>query len=161
MRSLGTAIGAGALLLVLTGCASPKPPLDAGSGGGPTLTTAPATTTPSSGDEPVQNLLPPGGKEVPPAKVDASAVPEGNPRTVWTEGDGSTLGLIGQEGGCGKASVEIAEQSAQVVKVVVVETVPKEAQACTMDIRFPPLTAKLDAPLGERLVVLSTRQDQK
>ncbi|GAA0244328.1 hypothetical protein GCM10010492_49500 [Saccharothrix mutabilis subsp. mutabilis] len=105
--------------------------------------------------------MPPGAKEVPEAKVDAAAVPEDRPRTVWTEGDGSTLGLVAQEAGCGKASVEIAEQGPQVVKVVMVETTPKDAQVCTMDIRYPPLTAKLDAPLGERAVVLTTRQDQK
>ncbi|CCH29094.1 hypothetical protein ABZ816_36080 [Actinosynnema sp. NPDC047251] len=161
MRSLGTAIGAGALLLVLVGCASNQPALDAGNGGGPTLTTSPSNPPSSSEDPEFQSPVPPGGKEVPKAKLDASAVPEGTPQTVWTEGDGSTLGLIGQEGGCGKASVEIAEQTAQAVKVVLVETTPKDAEVCTMDIRHPPLTAKLEAPLGERSVVLSTRQDQK
>ncbi|WP_433270334.1 hypothetical protein ACQPZF_09465 [Actinosynnema sp. CS-041913] len=161
MRSLGTAIGAGALLfVVLTGCASPQPSLDAGSSGGPTLTTAPSS--PSSSEDPeFESPVPPNGKEVPKDKLDVSTLPEGTPRTVWTEGDGSTLGLIGQEGGCGKASVEIAEQSPQTVKVVLVETTPKDAQVCTMDIRYPPLTAKLDAPLGERTVELSMRQDQK
>ncbi|MEV0681601.1 hypothetical protein AB0I60_34275 [Actinosynnema sp. NPDC050436] len=162
MRSLGTAIGAGALLLTLVGCASTQPALDAGNGGGPTLTTSPSSPPSSSAEDPeFQSPVPPGGKEVPKAKLDATAVPEGTPRTVWTEGDGSTLGLIGQEGGCGKASVEIAEQSAQAVKVVLVETTPKDAEVCTMDIRYPPLTTKLDAPLGERPVVLTMRQDQK
>ncbi|MBB5960024.1 hypothetical protein FHS29_006646 [Saccharothrix tamanrassetensis] len=161
MRSLGTAIGAGALLLVLTGCASTQPSVDAGSSGGPTLTTAPSSTPASSEDPEFESPVPPGAKEVPKSKLDASALPEGTPRTVWTEGDGSTLGLVGQEGGCGKASVEIAEQTAQAVKVVLVETTPKDAEVCTMDIRYPPLTAKLDAPLGERSVSLTMRQDQK
>ncbi|MEU4802413.1 hypothetical protein [Actinosynnema sp. NPDC023587] len=160
MRSLGTAIGAGALLLTLVGCASTQPALDAGNGGGPTLTTAPSSP-PSSEEPEFESPVPPGGKEVPKAKLDATAVPEGSPRTAWTEGDGSTLGLIGQEGGCGKASVELTEQSAQAVKVVLVETTPKDAEVCTMDIRHPPLTVKLDAPLGERTVVLSVRQDQE
>ncbi|RKT53409.1 hypothetical protein [Saccharothrix australiensis] len=160
MRSLGTAIGAGALLLVvLTGCASTQPSLDAGSGG-PTLTTAPSSPSPTTEPE-FESPVPPGAKEVPPDKLDASAVPEGTPRTVWSEGDGSTLGLIGQEGGCGKAGVEIAEQGPQTVKLVMVETTPADAEVCTMDIRYPPLTAQLDAPLGERSVVLSTRQDTR
>ncbi|GAA1347256.1 hypothetical protein [Saccharothrix algeriensis] len=161
MRSTGTAIGAGALLLVvLAGCASSQPSQDAGSGGGPTLTTAPSEPPPSTGPE-SESPVPPGGTEVPPAKLDATAVPEGMPRTVWTEGDGRKVGLIGQEGGCGKASVEIAGQGPQTVELVVVETVPADAQVCTMDIRYPPLAVELDAPLGDRTVVLSTRQDQK
>ncbi|MBW4722213.1 hypothetical protein [Saccharothrix obliqua] len=160
MRSLGTALGAGALLLALAGCATSQPTVDAGDGGGPTLTTSPASTSPSA-DPDSTSPVPPGGREVPKEKLDAAAVPEGTPKTVWTEGDGRTLGLIGQEGGCGKASVEITEQNATTVKVVVVETTPKDAEVCTMDIRYPPLTAALDAPLGDRQVVLSTRQDQK
>lgn len=158
MRSLGTVIGAGALLL-LTACASTQPSVAPGNSG-PTLTTE-AGPAPSSEEPDFDSPVPPGAKEVPKAKVDATAVPEDRPRTVWTEGDGSTLGLVAQEAGCGKASVEIAEQGPQVVKVVMVETTPKDAQVCTMDIRYPPLTAKLDAPLGERAVVLTTRQDQK
>lgn len=158
MRSLGTVIGAGALLL-LTACASTQPSVAPGNSG-PTLTTAPSTTAPSS--EPgFDSPVPPGAKEVPKEKVDAAAVPEDRPRTVWTEGDGSTIGLIAQEAGCGKATMEVTEQGPQVVRVVMVETTPKDAQVCTMDIRYPPLTAKLDAPLGERSVVLTTRQDQQ
>ncbi|WP_158840147.1 hypothetical protein [Saccharothrix deserti] len=159
MRSLGTAIGAGALLVVLAACATSTP--DVGpAAGGPVLTTSVEPTSPTQEPE-FESPVPPGGKEVPKDKLDASSVPEGTPTAAWTEGDGSTLGVIAQEAGCGKASVEIAEQNAQVVKVVLVETTPVDQQICTMDIRYPPLTAKLDAPLGDRQVVLSTRQDTK
>lgn len=158
MRSLGTAVGAGVLLVVLAACATSTP---VGSGnGGPTLTTSAAPTSPS-GEPEFESPVPPGGVEVPADRVDASAVPEGNPTTTWTEGDGSVLGVIAQEAGCGKASVEVAEQNAEAVKLVLVETTPSDQPVCTMDIRFPPLTVKLDAPLGDRQVVLSTRQDQK
>ncbi|MFD1146256.1 hypothetical protein [Saccharothrix hoggarensis] len=158
MRSLGTALGAGVLLVVLAACATSTPvgPGDSG----PTLTTSAEPTSPSPEPE-FESPVPPGGKEVPKGRLDATNVPEGTPTTVWTEGDGATLGVIAQEGGCGKASVEIAEQNAQVVKVVLVETTPADEQVCTMDIRYPPLTAKLDAPLGDRQVVLTTRQDKK
>ena len=159
MRSLGTVIGAGVLLVVLAACATSTP---VGSGnGGPTLTTSAEPTSPSVEEPEFESPVPAGGKEVPEDKIDASAVPEGNPTTTWTEGDGTVLGVIAQEAGCGKASVEIAEQNAQVVKLVLVETTPLDQQVCTMDIRYPPLTTKLDAPLGDRTVVLSTRQDQK
>ncbi len=161
MRSLGTAIGAGVLLVVLAACATSTP---VGPGnGGPTLTTSasPEATGTTPSEPEFESPVPPGGREVPQARIDAAGVPEGNPTTTWTEGDGSVLGVIAQEAGCGKASVEIAEQNAEVVKVVLVETTPADQPVCTMDIRYPPLTAKLDAPLGDRTVVLTTRQDQK
>lgn len=158
MRSLGTAVGAGALLVALVGCASSSP-TPVGAEGGPTLTTS-ASPTKSAPEEPgFESPVPPGGVEVPEERVDASAVPEDTPKVVWTEGDGSTLGVLAQEGGCGKASVEIAAQGPDTVEVVLVETTPADQQVCTMDIRYPPLTAKLEAPLGEREVVLTTRQD--
>lgn len=154
-------IGTGALLVVLAACGTSTPV--GAQGPGPALTTestAPESPAPATEPE-FENPVPPNGKEVPKDRVDASAVPEGTPATAWTEGDGSVLGLIGQEAGCGKASLEVAEQNRQVVKVVLVETTPADEQVCTMDIRYPPLTTKLDAPLGERKVVLTARQDQK
>ena len=39
--------------------------------------------------------------------------------------------------------------------------VKKTCPECTMDIRFPPLTVQLSEPLGERTVVLTSRQEQK
>ncbi|MGM1061897.1 hypothetical protein [Saccharothrix sp. Mg75] len=158
MRStgtLGTALGAGALLIALVGCSSTAP---VGAQSGPTLTTAPSSSAPASPEAGFDSPVPPEGREVPEERITAS-VPEGSPSTVWTEEDGTVLGAIGQEGGCSKAGLEIAEQTAQVVKVVLVETTPADQQVCTMDIRYPPLTAKLDAPLGDRRVELTTRQD--
>ena len=159
MRSLGTAVGAGVLLVVLAACATSTP---VGPGNaGPTLTTSAEPTSPSAAEPEFESPVPPGGKEVPKDRIDANAVPEGNPTTTWTEGDGTVLGVIAQEAGCGKASVEVAEQNAQAVKLVLVETSPADQPVCTMDIRYPPLTVKLDAPLGDRKIVLTTRQDQK
>ncbi|GAA3683435.1 hypothetical protein GCM10022267_82790 [Lentzea roselyniae] len=103
--------------------------------------------------------IPPDGKPV--TKLDTNALPSEYPRTVWTQGDGKTVGVIGQEGGCGKASASVLEQSASVVKIELVETLPLTKQACTMDIRFPPLTVQLAEPLGERTVALTSRQEQK
>lgn len=159
MRSLGTAVGAGALLVALVGCATSQPSV--GVGAGPTLTTAPSSSSAPPPSEEFESPVPPGGTAVPEDRVDATAIPEDTPRTVWTEADGSVLGVIGQEAGCSRTRVEVAEQTDQVVKVVLVETLPRDQQVCTMDIRYPPLTAKLDAPLGERSVVLGTRQEQQ
>ena len=77
---------------------------------------------------------------------------------VWTEDSGATIGVVAQEGGCGKASVEVPEQTDAQVVVVMVETVPATEQMCTMDLRYPKLTAELDAPLNDRKVVLKSEQ---
>lgn len=160
MRSLGTAIGAGVLLVLLTACATSTGNVEPAAGG-PVLTTEQSAAPTTSTEPEFESPVPPSGTEVAKGKVDASLLREGSPSTVWTEGDGSVLGVIAQEGGCGKASVEVTEQNAQVVKVVLVETTPLDQQFCTMDIRYPPLTAKLDAPLGDRQVQLTSRQDTK
>lgn len=80
---------------------------------------------------------------------------------VWTEDDGETVGVVAQEGGCGKASVEVPRQTDAQVEVVMVETIPATPQSCTMDLRYPKLTAELDAPLGDRKVVLKAEQRKK
>jgi hypothetical protein len=103
--------------------------------------------------------IPPDGKPV--TKVDAGGLSPDYPHTVWTQGDGKTVGVIAQEGGCGKASASVLEQSASVVKIELLETLPLTKQMCTMDIRFPPLTVQLSEPLGERTVALTSRQEQK
>ncbi|MGH3794413.1 MAG: hypothetical protein ACRDSP_05945 [Pseudonocardiaceae bacterium] len=96
---------------------------------------------------------PAGGRSLPPAQVDASALPEGYPHLVWTEGDGRTVGAYGQEGGCTVVHSELREQTATLVRMAFVE-VTMRAGPCTMDLRFRPLTVALDAPLGQRTVVL-------
>jgi hypothetical protein len=156
MRHIGTVVGTGVLLLVISACGSAQN-AGTGAGGGPTLPTA---TSPS---ELPPNIapgeIPPDGKPV--TKLDTNALSSEYPRTVWTQGDGKTVGVIAQEGGCGKASASVLEQSASVVKIELVETLPLDKQACTMDIRFPPLTVLLSEPLGERTVALTSRQEQK
>lgn len=156
MRHIGTVVGTGVLLLVISACGSAQN-ASTGAGGGPTLPTA---TSPS---EVPPNIapgeVPPDGKPV--TKLDTGALTPDYPQTVWTQGDGRTVGVIAQEGGCGKASASVLEQSAAAVKIELVETTPLTKQMCTMDIRFPPLTVQLSEPLGERTVVLTSRQEQK
>jgi hypothetical protein len=162
MRSLRTAVSSGVLLLLVTACASPQAQVGAGAGDPkpePQLSVSSSPSPTSSAPDIAPAEPPPnGGIPVPPAKLDAAALPEDYPRSVWTEGDGGVIGVIGQEGGCSKVGVQVVEQSATSVHLELVETLPAEQQMCTMDIRFPPLTAKLDAPLAERTVVLTSRQ---
>lgn len=91
-------------------------------------------------------------------KLDTSKLPEGYPTKVWTEGDGSRIGLVAQEGGCSKASVEIAEQGEQRVVLNLVDTNPAAPRMCTMDMRYPSFTVTLNAPLGDRPLVLAYQQ---
>lgn len=158
---MGTVVGTGVLLLVMTACGSAQLGSGSGSGGNaPSLPTSSSVVEPTEGGV-APGEIPPDGKPVALSKIDAAALHEDYPKTVWTEGDGRKVGLIGQEGGCGKASASVLEQTAASVKIEVLETLPLEKKMCTMDIRFPPLSVSLDAPLGDRTVVLTSRQEQK
>jgi hypothetical protein len=114
MRSLGTALGAGVLFLLVTACANPTSSVGAGSGSGPELSTS-ASAPPSSDPNGIAPGEPPpnGGTPVPAEKLDATTLPEDYPRSVWTEGDGGVIGVIGTEGGCSKASVEVIDREAR------------------------------------------------
>ncbi|MFD4640331.1 hypothetical protein ACFWN2_23655 [Lentzea sp. NPDC058436] len=161
MRHIGTVVGTGVLLLVISACGSAQNAAPGAGGGGETLPTATSSAEPSSEVPPNTSPgeVPPDGKPV--TKLDANALPPDQPRTAWTVGDGKTVGVVGQEGGCGKASASVLEQTADAVKIELLETTPLTKQMCTMDIRFPPLTVQLSEPLGERTVVLTSRQEQK
>ncbi|MGI8311256.1 hypothetical protein [Saccharopolyspora hattusasensis] len=89
--------------------------------------------------------------------VDVSALPKGYPKKVWTQDDGAVIVATGQEGGCSKVHAELAEQTADHVKVVLVEETPEPPGICTMDLRYPPVAVQLDAPLDARKVVLEQR----
>jgi len=169
MRRLRHALGAGAVLLACAACGQDE---QVGFGGAPPTTsadlssTAPSTsprTSPRSGPagtpdaDPMNPKPPPGAVAVSAARVDASALPAGYPTVVWTEGDGSTVGAYGQAGGCTEARAGVAEQTAQHVVIRITETT-MSAGPCTMEIRYPPLVVTLDAPLGDRTVVLQRSQ---
>jgi hypothetical protein len=152
MKRLGTVVGAGLLLILASACANPQENQEANTER-PTATSE--STTP---DRQPARTPPAGGTPVLQEQLDTSALAEGYPVMVWTEDGGATVGVVAQEGGCGKASVEVAEQTDAQVVVVMVETVPATEQMCTMDLRYPKLTAELDAPLDDRKVVLKSEQ---
>jgi hypothetical protein len=152
MKRLGTVVGAGVLLLLVSACANPQENKEAANDK-PVATSE--STTP---DRQPARTPPDGGTPVAEQQVDDAALPQGYPKLVWTQEDGNTIGVVAQEGGCGKASVEVPEQSDTQVVILMVETVPSTPQSCTMDLRYPKLTAELAAPLGDRKVVLKTEQ---
>ncbi|GAB3489258.1 hypothetical protein [Amycolatopsis cihanbeyliensis] len=99
---------------------------------------------------------PPGTEDgnVPDKQISGPDLPEGFPQEVSAKRDGRTLEIVAQEGGCGQAGAELVEQTPEKVVVNLVETEPQDAQACTMDIRYPTVTVQLERPLGERTVEL-------
>lgn len=91
---------------------------------------------------------------VPDSEVDASKLPKGYPRQVWTQDDGSVVVAKGEEGGCSHVHGQITDQNDRTVTFTFVEQIPDPVGVCTMDIRYPPVAAKLAKPLGGRTVVL-------
>ncbi|ATE53133.1 hypothetical protein CNX65_07395 [Actinosynnema pretiosum] len=111
---------------------------------------------PQRSAEPIPQAAPLEG-----AKVDAAALPETYDKQVQVGPDGRALLVNGLAGGCKNASAEVAAQSAEQVLVTLVTTYypPRGGGACTDDLRPVPLTVTLDAPLGERRVVLESREE--
>lgn len=111
---------------------------------------------------PPQSSAPPlpAPTEVPPARVDGSTLPETYKPQVAVANDGKTLQVIGQAGGCKTASAEVTAQSADQVLITLVTTYyAPNGGVCTQELRDVPLNVTLDAPLGDRRVVLEARQD--
>ena len=140
-----------ALLGVLTACAQQQPV--AGPGPPPAPAASGVASRVAGEPRPDWPAPPAGGRALPAHQIDASALPDGYPRLVWTEGDGHTVGGYGQEGGCTAVHAELREQTATLVRMTFVE-VTTSAGPCTMDLRFPALTVVLDAPPAGRTVVL-------
>jgi hypothetical protein len=153
MKRLGTVVGAGVLLLLMSACAGTQESQDSAGDNRPT-----ETSTSAEPDKQPARTPPSGGQEVPAGQLDTAALPKGYPVLVWTENGGRTLGAVAQEGGCGRASLEVAAQDASQVVLTMIETVPAEPKMCTMDLRYPKLTTELEQPLDQRTVVLKNEQ---
>lgn len=155
------ALAAGALIVLGAGCGNVTDQGSGNGGGADTgkqpVTVSPPPTTP---DRQPARTPPEGGVAVPKARIDAD-LPKRYPVMVWTVDDGRTVGVVAQEGGCGKASAELTEQSANRISITLVETVPAETKMCTMDLRYPKIAVPLDAPLGDRTVALSHEQRER
>jgi hypothetical protein len=152
---LGTVVGAGVLVLFVGACGNPQENQEAAGDTRPTEVSTPTSTEP---DRQPARTPPTGAEEVPASQLDTAALPDRYPVLVWTEGEGRTVGVVAQEGGCGRASLEVPTQDAEQVVITMVETVPDDGRACTMDLRYPKLTTELEQPLDQRTVVLRNEQ---
>jgi hypothetical protein len=125
--------------------------------------TPPAQPTPPVSMSPTGPVVPPGVEQVPAAQVDASAVPEyyEHRGLVWLFDGGRSLQLFATAtSGCGDAAARITTQSSTEVRIVL-EPLPQpqgghpDEPACTTVLTPRPVIATLDAPLGDRRIVLS------
>lgn len=107
---------------------------------------------PTPAPDPLTAAPPAGGVALDAARVDVTGLPPGFPRLVWTTGP-DTLGVYGRAGGCTEARAELVGQDASRVEVRVVQE-RTSPDPCTRELRYPALEVRLDAPLGERRVVL-------
>jgi hypothetical protein len=158
MRCLTKFVGAGAVLFAVTACAG-QATQAADTGAKPELSTSAGVAPPSDVATPTpgrpKQVVPEGTTEVPAKQIDSSALPADYPRDVTTGNGGTVLSIRAQEGGCGRVSAAVAEQTARRVVVNLKETKAQTNQMCTMDIRTPVISATLDAPLAARTLVLT------
>jgi hypothetical protein len=170
MRYLANVIGLGLIVVAVSACGAQNQAAEPAAGpGSGTLSTVPPT--PSSQPQssvpappPVGETANPPGKprqevpegstKVPDKQLDAAALPADYPREVYTSNGGTILNIRGQEGGCGHATAEAAQQDGNRVVVNLTELKGQTGQMCTMDIRHPVISVALAGPLGERTVVL-------
>lgn len=110
--------------------------------------TAVGTATASAADDPA-------GTPVPPGQVNTGGVTTGIQPAVWEQDGGRTLAVVAEEGGCVKVSGRVPKQTATEVDFQVVSVVVKHV-VCPHFVRNVRVTVHLDAPLGDRTVMLST-----
>ena len=143
---------------VLASCSSGEPPAPPTPSSPSSPERIPTDAPPTSLDrptpvpDPLTAAPPAGGVVVDAARVDATGLPPGFPTLVWTQGT-DRLGVYGRAGGCTEARAEVVAQDATRVEVRVVQE-RTSPDPCTRELRYPPLEVRLDAPLGERRVVL-------
>ena len=109
----------------------------------------PAPATP----DPLVATPPAGTAALPADRVDASALPPGLAPLVWTRGE-RVVGAYGRGGGCTDTRLEVVEQGPDRVALHVVQFSTGPGP-CTRELLYPPLEVTLEAPLGERPVVLT------
>ncbi|WP_433270336.1 hypothetical protein ACQPZF_09470 [Actinosynnema sp. CS-041913] len=129
-----------------------------------TAPTSPTTTLSPTGrptEPPPQSSAPPlpGPTAVPSAQIDGSTLSDIYKREAWLASDGRTVQVFSLAGGCKRASAEITAQSADQVQIALVTTYyPPTGGACTEELYLVPVNVVLDAPLGQRRIVLEARE---
>jgi hypothetical protein len=167
------AVAVGALAVVLAGCSSgTQSGAPGSSSGAPTSGTSTSSAPGSSGTNPTAPAQPPVSISqekpvVPPnvtplakEKVDTTSLSDTYRDEAYVFGDGRDVEVFGVGGGCKEARAEVTAQSAELVQITLV-TITKQlpGTVCTQEIRQVPLTVRLSAPLGDRRLVLESREE--
>lgn len=161
----GTVAGAGVLILIIAACGGGQ---QAANSGGtvtvPTTPAAPSSSSSTTAEHPSGTAssprVPPGGVAVPDSQVDSAALPAGYPRTVWTQEAGGVVGVYGEEGGCLTAHAQLTQESADAVRIELVNIDTSAGRMCAKYLTFTPFLVRPQAPLGERKVVLEYRLEK-
>lgn len=151
MRHLGAALLAAGALALVAGCGSQV--VESAISASSTLSIAPTSGGPFMGGP----KLPAGTTPVSGSRVNVTELPAGFPREVWTTGDGATLGLYGEQGGCDTISAQVVAQTSTQVTVRLLQIQQKPAgrmAGCPMYEMVKPLSVTLAQPLGNRTVLL-------
>jgi hypothetical protein len=181
MKSRGILLGASASILLAvvacgpdnsaSGISSSLPATSPTSSAAPVTSAAPpsstgSTPTKASAPPPASTTVPPNtgpvtvtpgsGTAVPSARIDSSAIPGGPPSQVWTQDNGTVVGLVVEQSGCDHVSIQVTEQTATTVVLTIVHTAGRPGEMCPMIVREVPVGARLSAPLGNRQLVLRT-----
>lgn len=153
MKWKGLLAGVGFVLVTAAACGQPAGNVQPGAGGG--QATPPASDTSTLPVKPGAQQPPQGSKALPATQLDVTKLPADYPHEVFVTADGKALYFRAEEGGCGRAAAEVAQQDAQQVVVNVTEhQSAQKGQMCTMDIRYPLISVPLADPLGSRKVIL-------
>ncbi|MFD9705721.1 hypothetical protein [Lentzea sp. NPDC059081] len=171
------AVAAVALAVVLAGCSSGTPGAgssgSSSSGAAPTTGTSAPGSTGSSGTNPTnapaqppvsiseeKPVIPPNVTPVAKEKVDTTSLSDTFRDEAYVFNDGRDVEVFGVGGGCKEARAEVTAQSAEVVQITLV-TITKQPPGtmCTQEVRQVPLTVRLAAPLGDRRLVLESREE--
>lgn len=170
------AVAAVALAVVLAGCSSGTqsgaPGSSGSSSGAPTTGTSAPGSTGSSGANPTapaqppvsiseeKPVIPPNVTPVAKEKVDTTSLSDTYRDEAYVFGDGRDVEVFGVGGGCKEARAEVTAQSAEIVQITLVTTTKQPpGTVCTQEVRQVPLTVRLAAPLGDRRLVLESREE--
>ena len=163
----------GALAGCSSGTQSSAPGSSSGSSSGaPTSGTPAPGSTGSTGSNPTvpvqppvsiseeKPVIPPNVTAVAKDKVDTTSLSDTYRDEAYVFGDGRDVEVFGVGGGCKEARAEVSGQSADLVQITLV-TITKQPSGtvCTQEVRQVPLTVRLDAPLGNRRLVLESREE--
>ncbi|SEQ71174.1 hypothetical protein SAMN05216188_104404 [Lentzea xinjiangensis] len=175
------ALPVAALAAVLAGCSSgtqsgapgASSPGASSPGAAPTSVTSAPGATGSSGVNPTnapvpppvsiseqKPVVPPNVTPVAKERVDTTSLSDTYRDEAYVFGDGRDVEVFGMGGGCKEARAEVTGQSAEVVHITLVTITKQPAgTVCAQEIRQVPLTVRLDAPLGDRRLILESREE--